>query len=178
MSNQIKKIVVIGPESTGKSMLCTQLAEFFKTDWVKEYAREYLISNGKEYTINDLDEIVKGQIRNEENAINQLDKSNNILFIDTDMYVMKVWSEYVFNACNNSILNEIVKRKYDLYLLCEPDLPWVADELRTYPDYKTRELLYHYYKEAMTHQQVPWININGDYEQRLQKSIKAVNGLF
>lgn len=178
MSNPIKKIVVIGPESTGKSMLCAQLAEFFKTDWVKEYAREYLISNGKEYTINDLDEIVKGQIRNEENAINQLDKSNNILFIDTDMYVMKVWSEYVFNACNNSILNEIVKRKYDLYLLCEPDLTWVEDELRTYPDYKTRELLYHYYKEAMTHQQVPWININGDCEQRLQKSIKAVNGLF
>ena len=62
----------------------------------------------------------------------------SLLFIDTDMYVMKVWCEYVFGKCHQFILDEIVQRKYDLYLLCKPDITWVKDELREYPDEKIR----------------------------------------
>jgi len=107
------------------------------------------------------------------------DESNKtkLLFIDTDMYVMKVWSEYVFNSCDAFILHEIVNRKYDLYLLCEPDVPWVKDELREYPDLDTRNKLYHHYKDAMIQQAVPWVNISGDYETRFKKAVEAVEGM-
>ncbi len=174
----LKKIVIIGPESTGKSSLCTQLASHYKTDWVKEYAREYLLENGTAYTFENLLEVAKGQIELEETAIeNMLQSDTGLLFIDTNMYVMKVWCEFVFEKCHHWILNTIVERKYDLYLLCNIDLPWVKDELREYPDLVTREKLYHYYKDIILNQQVPWIDICGNYEERLQKAIDAVNEL-
>lgn len=174
----LKKIVIIGPESTGKSSLCTQLASHYKTDWVKEYAREYLLENGTAYTFENLLEVAKGQIELEETAIeNMLQSDTGLLFIDTNMYVMKVWCEFVFEKCHHWILNTIVERKYDLYLLCNIDLPWVKDELREYPDLVTREKLYHHYKDILLNQQVPWIDICGNYEERLQKAIDAVNEL-
>jgi nicotinamide riboside kinase len=77
------------------------------------------------------------------------------LFIDTDMYVMKVWCEFVFGKCHRYVLDQIVKRKYDLYLLCNTDLPWVKDELREYPDLKTREKLFYIYKDIMVNQMYP-----------------------
>lgn len=178
MSDLVKKIVVIGPESTGKSSLCQQLSDYYKTSWVKEYAREYLWKNGKDYTIVDLDDIAKGQIEHEDLIVDQLSPDKKMIFIDTDMYVMKVWSEFVFNACNHLILNQIVSRQYDLYLLCTPDIAWVSDELREYPDVHTREKLFHYYKDAMIHQHTPWVTIHGNYEERLQQAIDAVDSLF
>lgn len=175
---EIKKIVLIGPESTGKSTLCEQLARHFNTMWVPEHARAYLNKNGTNYSLDDLSVIAKNQLADEEAIHAQLladEKSDQrLLFIDTDMYVMKIWSEYVFGTCHPSILNEIVYRKYDLYLLCEPDIPWVKDELREYPDLVTRHKLYHHYKDALVHQEVPWVNISGDYEKRFVTAIKAV----
>jgi len=171
------KIVIIGPESTGKSTLCEQLATHYKTVWVKEYAREYLLKNGTDYTFENLLDIAKGQITLEETAHSQLTTHNSPLFIDTDMYVMKVWCEFVFEKCHHWILNQIVKRKYDLYLFCNIDLPWVKDELREYPDLKSREQLYHHYKDIMVNQNVPWVDISGRYEERLQKAITAINSI-
>ncbi|MBL0145987.1 MAG: ATP-binding protein [Chitinophagaceae bacterium] len=169
----VKKIVVIGPESTGKSTLCEQLAAHYNTIWVKEYAREYLLKNGTDYSFDNLLEIAKGQINNEQLAISNL--QNTPLIIDTDMYVMKVWCEFVFNQCHHWILNRIVERKYDLYLLCNIDLPWIKDELREYPDLKTREKLYHHYKDIMVSQNVQWVDISGNHNARLQKAINAIN---
>ena len=174
----IKKIVVIGPESTGKSTLCKQLAAHFKTEWVQEYARTFLEAYGTSYEFEDLYKIAEGQIKNEEDAIfnSQLTTHNSqLLFVDTDLYVLKVWSEFVFNKCDNRILTQIAKRKYDLYMLCNTDVPWVKDSLREYPDLKTREKLFEYYKDAMVNQQVPWIEIKGNYEERLAMAIDAVN---
>ena len=175
----LKKIVVIGPESTGKSTLCAQLCAHYNTIWVKEYAREYLLQNGTAYTFDNLLDIAKGQINREEVAIKSAESiaMNEHIFMDTDMYVMKVWCEYVFNKCHNWILNTIVERKYDLYLLCNVDLPWIKDELREYPDLITREKLYHHYKDIMVNQSVPWIDISGNYEERLQKALDGVNRL-
>src|SRR5215470_14787450 len=64
----------------------------------------------------------------------QLTTHHSLLFIDTDMYVMKVWCEFVFGKCHQLILDQIARRRYDLYLLCNTDLPWTKDELREYPD--------------------------------------------
>ena len=178
----LKKIVIIGPESTGKSTLCANLASHFKTAWVKEYAREYLLAKGTSYTFENLLDVAKGQLNNEDAAHQTMvqsreEPSSNLLFIDTDMYVMKVWCEFVFEKCHHWILNKIVERKYDLYLLCNIDRPWVKDELREYPDLGTREKLYHHYKDIMVNQQVPWVDISGTYEERLKKAIEAVNEL-
>ncbi len=181
----MKKIVAIGPESTGKSVLCEQLAAHYKTTWVKEYAREYLLTNGTDYTYDDLLDIAKGQVAAEEAGISNLENAapslqpmgHKLLFIDTDMYVMKVWCEFVFDKCHHWILNQVAERKYDLYLLCNIDLPWVKDELREYPDLKSRRKLYHYYKDALMNQQVPWVDISGNYDDRLQKAIHAVDSL-
>lgn len=204
----MKKIVIIGPESTGKSTLCEQLAAHYNTRWCPEYAREYLLKHGTDYSFDDLLTIAKGQLRLEEEfelrvrsqesgvisqeSIVKSEKENvkitdsfsrltshvsKLLFIDTDMYVMKVWCEFVFGNCHRFILDQIVERKYDLYLLCNVDLPWVKDELREYPDLENRLKLYHIYKDIMINQSTPWVDISGSYEERLQKAISAVDCL-
>lgn len=186
----LKKIVVIGPESTGKSTLCSQLAEHYQTLWCPEYAREYLEANGINYTYDDLLIIAKGQISLEEAMSDellatskeehnsQLEAHSSKLFIDTDMYVMKVWCEFAFGKCHSWILNQAATRKYDLYLLCDVDLPWKKDKLREYPDLRTRNKLYHFYKDIMVNQSVPWVNIQGSYEERLQVAIEKVDDLI
>jgi NadR type nicotinamide-nucleotide adenylyltransferase len=170
----MKKFVVIGPESTGKSTLCSQLAQHFNTKWVPEYAREYLEKNGTNYTYDDLLIIARGQIDLEESLSSQLTIPNSRLFIDTDMYVMKVWCEYVFNKYHNWVLNRIAERKYDGYLLCNVDLPWVKDNLREYPDLETRNKLYNFYRDILINQNTPWVEINGSYRERFESALKFV----
>lgn len=186
----IIKVVVLGPESTGKSSLCAQLADHYKTGWVKEYAREYLLTNGTEYTFENLLEIAQGQLALEHAAVKLAEDrllSNSdktiatsipeIVLIDTDMNVLKVWCEFVFEKCHPWILNQIVANSYDLYLLCDIDLPWVKDDLREYPDLQTREKLYHHYKDLVINQSTPWINISGNYEARLETAIRAIDSV-
>jgi len=174
----LKKIVVIGPESTGKSTLCEQLASHFKTNWCREYAREYLLRHGMNYEFEDLLTIAKGQIKLEEDCVRSTEKNHPMLFVDTDMYVMKVWCEFVFGKCHQWILDQIAQRKYDLYLLCNVDLPWVADELREYPDLENREKLFRIYRDIMINQDTLWTEIDGNYDERLQKAIDTINTSF
>jgi len=209
----VKKIVILGPESTGKSVLSEQLATHYNTIWCPEYAREYLLKNGVDYSYDDLLTIAKGQLELEDRCEEEVRKtespgdrkiaseslknspnygndssglpdfrssglSSGLLFIDTNMYVMKVWCEFVFGKCHRFILEQIVEREYDLYLLCNTDLPWIKDELREYPDLSTRNKLYKMYEDIMINQPVPWIEISGNYEDRLRKAIDAVETLL
>lgn len=185
-ASDVIKIVAIGPESTGKSTLCANLAESFSTNWCKEYAREYLLEHGTIYTFDDLLTIAEGQLRLEQEATDacmqlhtaQQKQGRPVLFIDTDMYVMKVWCEFVFGKCHPKILNEIVERKYDGYLLCKPDLPWVKDELREYPDLVTRETLYHHYKDLLINQSTPWFEVLGKDPERIDSTKLWLNRLI
>jgi NadR type nicotinamide-nucleotide adenylyltransferase len=177
----LKKIAIIGPESTGKSTLCEKLAAHYQTLWCPEYARQYLLEHGTDYSFADLLTIAKGQLKQEDAYAKKMQANKNespLLFIDTDMYVMKVWCEFVFNDCHRFILDEIAERKYDLYLLCNIELPWIKDELREYPDFASREKLYFIYKDIMVNQSSPWVDINGNYEERLQKAVAAVDALI
>ena len=148
-----------------------------------------------DYTFDDLLIIAKGQLALEDEYESEvrgqkseagnpttihspLTAHHSLLFIDTDMYVMKVWCEFVFENCHRFILEQIVERKYDLYLLCHVDLPWTEDELREYPDIETRRRLYSIYKDIMVNQSVPWMDISGNYEERLQRAIKAVTKII
>ena len=180
-------ITIVGPESSGKTTLARELADRYGCPWVPEYAREYLDGLGRDYQEEDLVLIAKGQLELEEKhslsfqkkeADNHRAAANSLLFIDTDQYVMKVWCEYVFNQCHTWILNRIVERPYDLYLLCNIDLPWIKDELREYPDEKPRNELYHMYKDLLQNQHVPWTEISGTYDERFQKSKMAVDKIF
>lgn len=185
------KVVVTGPESTGKTTLCEMLAKHYNTQWCPEYAREYLLKHGMNYSYDDLLTIAKGQLALEDKYIwSTVDSQQSIasnsplttlhspLFIDTDMYVMKVWCEFVFGKCHKWILDQIVDRQYDLYLLCNTDLPWIKDELREYPDLETREKLYRIYKDIMINQTIPWVEISGNESKRFHTAIKAVDQLM
>lgn len=182
----IKKIVLIGPESTGKSTLSASLAAHFSTIWCREYAREYLLEHGTDYTFNDLLTIARGQLILEDSTAALLKLKHQsappenplVLFIDTDMYVMKVWCEIVFDQCHTEILDQILERRYDGYLLCKPDLPWVKDELREYPDQETRTTLFHVYRDILVNQQVPWFEVQGDDPERTASAISWVTALL
>ncbi|HET9746938.1 MAG TPA: ATP-binding protein [Chitinophagaceae bacterium] len=193
------KVVVIGPESTGKSTLCELLATHYNTLWCPEYAREYLLKHGMNYSYDDLlyvakqqlaleDKYIQSTVGSGQSAVNESlitthwprsgrNDHSPLLFIDTDMYVMKVWCEFVFDKCHKWILEQIVKRSYDLYLLCNIDLPWIQDELREYPDEAPRKKLFQIYKDIMINQSTPWIQISGSTDERLQTAIKAVDEL-
>jgi len=184
---EISKVVAIGPESTGKSTLCKALAAHFDAHWCPEYAREFLLKHGTHYQFDDLLAIAKGQLVLEKEHGLQAAKHwksagkktpKPLLFVDTDMYVMKVWCEYVFGRCHQFILDQTAKSSCDLYLLCKTDLPWVKDELREYPDLQARTELYHIYKDILVNQQVPWIEVSGNNEQRTLTAIAAVNNLI
>lgn len=179
MSSSIKKIVIIGPESTGKSTLCNQLADHYHTHYCPEFAREYLLEHGKDYSYDNLLTIAEGQLKlEEETTQSAVGNQKSAIFIDTDMYVLKVWCEFVFDKCHPWVLSQIAERKYDFYLLCNTDLPWVKDELREYPDLHTRETLFRIYKDIMINQSVPWVVVSGNHEARLLASIGAVNSLL
>jgi len=173
---QPKKIVVIGPESTGKSTLCEQLADHYKTRWVPEYARQYLMDLSRTYDYEDLLLIAKGQLDQEDHITASRPMAQ--VFIDTDMFVMKVWCEFVFGKCHRFILDQIAIRRYDAYLLCNTDLPWVADPLREYPDLESREVLYRMYRDLLINQTSPWTEIRGGYEERFRKAVSFVDAIL
>jgi len=177
----IKKVAIVGPESTGKSTLCSRLAEYYGTSWVPEYARQYLQEHNNTYTYDSLLDIAKGQLALEDKYLSSLQlQTSNLqpLFIDTEMNVMKVWSEFVFGKCHQWIIDRIVEREYDLFLLCYTDLPWEPDPLREYPDPGPREQLFHIYKDILINQSVPWAIIKGSHEQRLRSAINEVNKIL
>ena len=179
MTAPLKKIVILGPESTGKSTLCEQLALHFNTLSCPEYARQFLSENGLKYNYDSLLTIAKGQLTLEDQFTEQaIQNKKNLLFIDTDMYVMKVWCEYVFNNCPTYILDEINARTYDYYLLCDIDLPWTADEMREYPDPQPRQELFHIYKDLLINQTTPWGIVSGEGEIRTQKAIQLIESIL
>ena len=171
----MKQIVIIGPESTGKSTLAAQLAAYYKTVWCPEFAREYLRENGTDYNYEDLLNIAQGQITLEDSMKQQA--RNGYYFIDTDMYVMKVWCEVAFNNCHTWILKQIAARKYDLLLLCDTDLPWVPDGLREYPDLQMRQRIFKMYKDLLINDGSKWAVISGTPEERLQTAISIIDTL-
>lgn len=171
----MKKVVVIGPESTGKSTLSALLAAHFHTVWTPEYAREYLDGLGRPYEQHDLLAIAEGQLKLEREMAA---KANGLLVCDTDLYVIKVWSEHKYQECDPRILTAIAEQECDHYLLTYIDLPWEEDPQREYPDPEMRSYFYQVYRDIVMQSGVTWTDIRGSYEQREALAIEAVSRLL
>lgn len=168
-----KKVVVIGPECTGKTDLSQYLATHFKTDWVREYARAYLDQLIQPYDETDLVKIAHGQLRMEDEWAREVDR---LLICDTNATVVKIWSEYNFGKCDKEILEIVEAQKYDLYLLTYIDVPWENDPLREHPD--KREELWNIYLNEITSKKYPFVEIRGSREERRKKAVDAVQVLL
>lgn len=165
------KIVISGPESSGKTTLSQQLAKVFNEPWVPEYARDYIERLNRTYHESDLLEIAKGQVIREDAYAQQ---AKQLYFCDTSLEVIKIWSEFRFKKCDDWIIEQYKKRKADLYLLCAPDLPWTYDPQRENPD--DRDVLFEIYRQELSGERVK--EIWGGEEKRLQTAIEAAQLLF
>lgn len=170
---EVKKVCVIGPECTGKTDLSQFLAQQYQTSWVEEYARAYLNKLGRAYDQIDLLKIAHGQLRMEDEWVYD---ANKILVCDTNLIVIKVWSEHKYGNCDPDILKKIAERKYDLYLLTDIDIPWAEDPQREHPD--KREYFRDIFKKEVIATGVPFVEISGDREARRKKAIEAINSTF
>ena len=168
----MKKIVVIGPESTGKTTLAKQLAVHYKTVLVEEFARQYIDELDRPYEQKDLLQIAKGQIKNEDL---QSTKAKKILICDTDLIVIEIWSTVKYGKIDEWISNQILTRKYDLYLLCGIDIPWEFDEQREHPNF--RKELYQMYLNRLVFYDKEIVALTGNQLIRLSKAIEKIDKL-
>lgn len=169
MTKKIKRIALIGPESTGKTTLCEQLAAHYKTVWVSEYARGYVEKFNRPYTIQDVELCAKRQLEQEDKF---LQRANQYIFSDTELIVSKVWSEDVFKSCPDWMEKEILKRKYDLYLLTFPDLPFKEDPVRE--NQHRRAYFFELYQSELERRNFSFEIVTGIGEVRLENALKAI----
>jgi nicotinamide riboside kinase len=175
-ATKIIKIALFGPESTGKTTLAKQLAEYYKTEWVPEYAREYLQKkwdlNQQICDIDDMLPIALGQTKLEnESAV----MANKYLFCDTNLLVTKVFSEVYYDYCDPLLDQAAREHEYDLFFLTDIDVPWEKDDLRDRPE--ERESVFAIFKQSLIDNKKPFVILSGDKKLRLKKAVAIINDL-
>ena len=171
----MKRILITGPEATGKSALCRALAHRFQSDWVREASRDFLNRNGGSYSRHHLDEILKLQLKAEADANKT---GNQVLFCDTGPEVLYVWSDFKYGVVSEAIQSAVEAMDYDDIFLLYPDLPWEADPLRETPDQTVRESLFSSYGELLSRYNKTYHVIQGVGELRTQAAIAKVEQLL
>ena len=172
------KVVLFGPESSGKTTLSRELASYYNTHWVEEYAREYLQNKwDQEKKICELEDIIpisNGQIKLE-NEFSK--KTKNLLICDTDLLETKVYSETYYNGFCDPILEKYaIENKYDLYILTDIDISWVKDDLRDRPN--NREEMFNAFKQALITHNKPYILVSGNIDNRMKIATKEIDKLL
>jgi NadR type nicotinamide-nucleotide adenylyltransferase len=168
-SPKVRRVAIVGPECTGKTDLARFLANHYQTTWVPEFARVYLEELHRPYTKEDLTIIARGQLKTEKSIAKQ---ANQFIFCDTNLVVIKIWSEFKYGSCNPEILTLMNQQKYDLHLLTDVDLPWEDDPLREHPH--KRQELFDLYKAELENTQTRFTIIRGDYALRRASAVEAV----
>ena len=172
----IIKIALFGPESTGKTTLAKQLAEYYKTEWVPEFARDYLQEKWEDNkhicVVDDMMPIAYGQTALENE---KLASANKYLFCDTNLMVTKVFSEMYYGFCDPLLNEAALKHEYDLFFLTDIDVPWEKDDIRDTPE--GRETVFSVFKETLIDTKKPFIILSGDKETRLAKATAIIDNL-
>ena len=173
---QIIKIALFGAESTGKTTLAKQLAEYYKTEWVPEFARDYLQEKWDESQlvcdVDDMLPIAYGQTKLENEC---LLSANEYLFCDTNLMVTKVFSEVYYDYCDPLLDQAALAHEYDLFFLTDIDVPWEKDDLRDGPE--GRESVFAVFKQSLIDNKKPFITLSGDKDLRLNKAISIIDDL-
>ena len=170
---KIKKIAIVGPESTGKSTMSAYLAKHYNTVWVPEYAREYCDNLTEAPTWQDEINMFHGQIALEKEL---LPKANHILICDTTFITVKIWSDQMFGQSPQEVLNELTKHTYDLYLLLNIDLPWQDDPLRDFPT--MREHFMDVWQKELGALNANYLVISGIGQYRYNNAVKAIDNFL
>lgn len=165
----MQKILITGPESTGKSALAAQLAELYDCPWVPEYARSFLPQLGRPYEEEDLLSMLKGQLLQEYELA---DPQRSYLFCDTGPEVITIWSEVKFGQVHPLITQAMEGQVYDFRFICYPDLPWEEDPLREAPDAEERLVLFDRYVALHEERGWPYQIVSGTGMKRINQ-VKA-----
>lgn len=176
--SDILKVVLFGPESTGKTTLSEQLARHYNTVWVPEYAREYLQDkwNNERKTCepHDLLPIAAGQMLLENNLTQ---KATDVLICDTDLLETKVYSEaYYVGHCDPVLEKFALENQYNLYILTDIDIPWEEDDLRDKPN--QREEMFKYFKDTLEKYHRNYILVKGEKKKRLKTAVEHIDKLL
>ncbi|MES2837228.1 MAG: ATP-binding protein [Bacteroidota bacterium] len=172
-NSEIIKVAIVGPESTGKTTLALSLAQSYKSVWVPEFARDFLLVKSGKYTFDDLEQIAKMQLEQQEKL---LLKANRVLFCDTNLTVIKIWSEFVFGKVCDYVVEQVALQKYDFTFLTDIDVPWESDPFREHPH--KRSELFSIYKNELQQQNIVYSTISGSHDMRLKSASKIINDLY
>ena len=169
MQMRVLKVAITGPESTGKTTLTKFLADYFQAPYSEEYSRQYLQQNGPDYSYQDLDMIAEGQFRSQATVIH---KANEVVFFDTDLTVIKVWSQVRFGKVSDVVNELYLGQSVDLFLLPFYDVPWMYDPLRESP--RTRKQLFMLYLQELNSHGANYQLIRGNMFDRNFSAIHSV----
>lgn len=167
------RVVVTGSECTGKTTLTQLLAEHFAAPWVAEHARTYAAAKVGPLDASDVDGIARGQLAAEERAAGT---ASVLLLLDTDLVSTLVYAEHYYGTRPSWVRSAAQLRRAHLYLLCHPDVPWVADGIRDRP--QVREEIHRRFVATLAELAAPVQAICGDWAQRRQLAITAVEALL
>ncbi len=170
----IKKIAIVGPESTGKSTMSQFLAKHYNVAWVPEYARYYCEALVGPYTLQDEVNMYYGQVALEDAVL--ATNTKDFIICDTTFITVKIWSDEVLGETPQIVLDALPKRPYDLYLLMDIDLPWQDDPLRDFPN--QREYFMEVWHKELTQLNANYKVIGGAGDERFQNAIKAVDAFL
>lgn len=166
----IRKIAIVGPESTGKSTLSEQLALHYDTVWVPEFARSYCEQLTAPCSWQDEINMFRGQLQLEKEL---LPRANRILICDTTFLTVKIWCDYTFGRSPQEVLEELPKHPYDFYLLMDIDIPWQDDPLRDFPNLR-EHFLEVWHRELRT-LGANYQLVSGNYEERLTRATNYID---
>lgn len=172
------KIVLFGPESTGKTTLSKKLAAYFNTEWVPESSRDYLQKKwNREQKICEKEDILPIAFRQMKLENEKAPLANKVLFCDTNLLQTKVYSEVYYNGfCDPMLHKYALKAKYDLYFLTYIDIPWVADDLRDKPH--QREEMFKIFRAALVENELPFVILKGNLEERFSTAVNEVEQII